>query len=94
MGNVVSTVAVQRLVAALDLGSTKITAIIGEVTGDSRSWGLRILGVGSERSTGVRRGVIRDFEETVRAVTKAMTDAERIAGLEVGTVYVLSLIHI
>lgn len=83
-----SGVAVQRLVAALDLGSTKVTAIIGEVTGDSRSWGLRILGVGSERSTGVRRGVIRDFEETVRAITKAMTDAERIAGLEVGTVYV------
>lgn len=81
------TVAVQRLVAALDLGSTKVTSIIGEVTGDSRSWGLRILGVGSERSNGVRRGVIRDFEETVRAVTKAMTDAERIAGIEVGTVY-------
>ncbi len=81
------TVAVQRLVAALDLGSTKVTAIIGEVTGDSRSWGLRILGVGTERSTGVRRGVIRDFEESVRAITKAMTDAERIAGIEVGTVY-------
>lgn len=80
-------VPVQRLVAAVDLGSTKVTGLIGEVTGDSRSWGLRILGVGVERSTGVRRGLIRDFEETVRAVKKAMTDAERIAGLEVGTVY-------
>ena len=81
------TVAVQRLVAAIDVGSTKVTAVIGEVTGDSRSWGLRVLGVGSERSNGMRRGVIRDFEETVRAVRKAMQDAERIAGIEVGTVY-------
>lgn len=81
------TVAVQRLVAAVDAGSTKVTAVIGEVTGDSRSWGLRILGVGTERSNGIRRGVIRDFEETTRAVRKAMHDAERIAGIEVGTVY-------
>ena len=80
-------VPVQRLVAAVDLGSTKVTGLIGEVTGDSRSWGLRILGVGVEHSTGLRRGVIRDFEEVVRAVQKAMTDAERVAGLEVGTVY-------
>ncbi|MEO5799443.1 MAG: cell division protein FtsA [Gemmatimonadales bacterium] len=81
------TVPVQRLVAAVDLGSTKVTGVIGEVTGDSRSWGLRILGVGVEKSTGLRRGVIRDFEEVVRAVHKAMTDAERVAGIEVGTVY-------
>ena len=60
-------VTVQRLVAAVDLGSTKVTGIIGEVTGESRSWGLRILGVGVEPSTGLRRGVIRDFDETVRA---------------------------
>lgn len=80
-------VPVQRLVAAVDLGSTKVTGIIGEVTGESRSWGLRILGVGVEESSGLRRGVIRDFEETVRAVRKAMSDAERIAGIEVGTVY-------
>ena len=80
------TVAVQRLVAAVDLGSSRVTGVIGEVTGDARSWGMRVLGVGVEPSVGVRRGVIRDFEETVRAVKKAMGDAEQIAGLEVGTV--------
>lgn len=79
-------VAVQRLVAAVDPGSTRVTALIGEVTGDGRSWGMRVLGVGVEPSGGVRRGVIRDFEETVRAIKKAMGDAERIAGIEVGTV--------
>lgn len=79
-------VPVQRLVAAVDLGSTRVCCVIGEVTGDARSWGLRLLGVGSEPSSGIRRGVIRDFEETVRAIRKAVQDAERIAGLDVGTV--------
>ena len=40
----------QRLVAALDLGSTKIVAVIAEVTGDARESGARILGLGVERS--------------------------------------------
>lgn len=80
-------VPVQRLVAVVDLGSSKVTGLIGEVTGDARSWGLRILGIGIEESTGVRRGAIRDFEETVRATSRAMKAAEQVAGLEVGTVY-------
>ena len=42
----------QRLIAALDLGSTKIVALIAEVTGDARDAGARILGVGVERSAG------------------------------------------
>ncbi len=78
---------VQRLVAGLDLGSSKITGVIGEVTGDARAPGVKILGVGSERSAGVRRGVVRDIEETTRAIDKAMKDAQLMAGVEVGTVY-------
>lgn len=78
---------VQRLVAGLDLGSSKITGVIGEVTGDARAPGVKVLGVGSERSAGVRRGVVRDIEETTRAIDKAMKDAQLMAGVEVGTVY-------
>lgn len=77
---------VQRLVAAIDLGTSRVSALIGEVTGDAQSWGLRILGLASEPSNGVRRGVIRDFDESVRAIRKALNDAERMAGIEVGTV--------
>jgi cell division protein FtsA len=88
-------IAVQRLVAAVDLGSSKVTGLIGEVTGDARSWGLRVLGIGTEESTGIRRGAIRDFEETVRAIRRAMKSAEQMAGLEVGTVYCgVSGVHI
>ena len=78
---------VQRLVAGLDLGSSKVTGVIGEVTGDARTPGVKILGASQERTTGVRRGVVRDIEETTRAISKAMKDAQLMAGVEVGTVY-------
>lgn len=77
----------QKLVAALDLGSTKVTAVVAEAGGDPRHPTARILGVGIERSNGVKRGVVRDIEEATRAITKAMSDAQRMAGVEVGSVY-------
>lgn len=76
-----------RLVAGLDLGSTKVVGVVAEVAGDLRAPVIKILGVGQERSAGVRRGVVRDIEETTRAITKAMKDAQLMAGVEVGTVY-------
>jgi cell division protein FtsA len=76
-----------RLVAAVDLGSTKVSAVIAEAQGNSRTPVARILGVGTERCSGVRRGVVRGIEETTRAIQKAMKDAERMAGVEVGSVY-------
>ena len=79
----------KQLVAALDLGTTKVTAVVAR--GDRRSPRTRrrrVLGVGVERTQGVRRGVVRDIEETTRAITKAMSDAQRMAGVEIGTVYV------
>ena len=76
-----------QLVAALDLGSSKVTAVVAEVSGDARSPVAKILGVAVERSTGIRRGVVRDIEESTRAIAKAMKDPQRMAGVEVGTVY-------
>lgn len=77
----------QRLVAALDLGSTRVAGLIGEVSGDARAPRVRVLGVGTERTGGLRRGVVRDLEETNRAIAKAMRDAQMMAGVEVGSVY-------
>lgn len=77
----------QRLVAALDLGSTKVVGLIGEVSGDARDPRVRILGAATERTAGIRRGVVRDIEETTRSIAKAMKDAQTMAGVEVGTVY-------
>ncbi len=77
-----------RLVAGLDIGSAKTTAVIAEVVGDlPKHPTVNILGVGQSRTTGLRKGVVADIEETQRSITKAMQDAERMAGAQVETVY-------
>jgi cell division protein FtsA len=77
----------RRLVAGLDLGSTKTCAVIAEVVGDlPRTPVAKVLGVGLARNTGVRRGVVRDIEETTRSIVAALRDAERMAGVKVGGV--------
>jgi cell division protein FtsA len=75
-----------RLVAGLDLGSTKTCAVIAEAVGDARFPGVKVLGVGVSRASGIRRGMVRDIEETMRGVGQAMRDAERMAGVPVPAV--------
>ena len=78
----------ERLVAGLDIGSSKTTAIIAEVVGElPKHPGIKVLGVGQARTAGMRRGVVSDIEETTRSITKAMQDAERMAGVKVEFVY-------
>ncbi len=77
---------VERVVAGLDIGSAKTTAIIAEAIGD-RHPTIRILGVGQARTTGLRRGIVSDIEETTRSIQKAMQDAERMAGTRIETIY-------
>ena len=78
----------ERLVAGLDIGSAKTTAIIAEVVGDlPKHPQIRVLGVGQARTLGMRRGVVADIEETTRSIRKAVQDAERMAGVEVQAVY-------
>ncbi len=74
----------RRLVAGLDLGSTKTCAVIAEVVGDlPRQPVAKVLGVGLAKNGGVRRGMVRDIDETARSVAAAMRDAERMAGAKV-----------
>jgi cell division protein FtsA len=74
----------RQLVAGLDIGSTKTCAVIAEVTGDlPRAPLAKILGVGLAKNSGVRRGVVRDIEETTRSVVQALRDAQRMAGVKV-----------
>ncbi len=77
----------RQIVAGLDLGSTKTCAVIAEVVGDlPRSPLAKVLGVGLAKNAGVRRGVVRDIDETSRSIVAAMRDAERMAGVKVGAV--------
>ncbi|HKO21457.1 MAG TPA: cell division protein FtsA [Candidatus Eisenbacteria bacterium] len=68
--------------AGLDIGTTKITAIVAEADGD----GIRIIGVGSAPSDGLKRGVVVNLERTVRSIQHAVQEAERIAGRSVKSV--------
>jgi cell division protein FtsA len=77
----------RRLVAGLDLGSTKTCAVIAEIVGDLPRWPVaKVLGVGLAKNAGVRRGMVRDIEETSRSIAAALRDAERMAGVKVPAV--------
>jgi len=78
------------IIAGLDIGSAKTTAVIGQaVSADAKSGAyLRILGVGQARTTGLRKGIVSDIEETTRSIKKAIEDAERMAGVKVDSIYV------
>ncbi|MBI1723381.1 MAG: cell division protein FtsA [Gemmatimonadetes bacterium] len=78
-----------RLVCGLDIGTTKTCAVIAEISGDlPRAPEARILGVGRARTSGMRRGVVRDIDEATRSVTEAVAAAERMAGFKVDGMYV------
>lgn len=73
------------VIVGLDIGTTKICAIVAEYAEDEEN--LKIVGVGTTKSDGLRRGVVVNIEKTVRSVTRAIEEAELMAGVEVKGVY-------
>ncbi len=74
-----------ELIVGLDIGTTKICAVVGEL-GDSGT--IDIVGIGTCPSTGLRKGVVVNIEQTVQSVRKALDEAELMAGCEIHAVYV------
>ncbi len=72
------------LVVGLDIGTTKICAVVGEITPDG---GVDIVGIGTSPSTGLRKGVVVKIEQTVQSIQKALEEAELMAGCEIRSVY-------
>ena len=72
-----------NLVVGLDIGTTKVCAIVGEVTHD----GIDIIGIGSHPSRGLRKGVVVNIEATVESIKKAIEEAELMAGCDITSVY-------
>lgn len=70
-------------IVGLDIGTTKICAVVGEVTED----GIKVVGIGSHPSIGLRRGVVVNIESTVSSIQRAIEEAELMAGCEVKSVY-------
>ena len=75
----------KEIVAGLDIGTTKIVAIIGTKNEHGK---LEILGMARTESLGVSRGVVTHITQTIEAIQKVMKDAEEAAGMEIMTVNV------
>ena len=73
----------EDIIVGLDIGTTKICAIVGEVG----EHGLSIIGIGTHPSKGLRKGVVVNIESTVTSIKKAVEEAELMAGCEIGTVF-------
>ena len=74
----------ERYLTGVDVGTSKITAIVGEVMDDS---GLDIIGIGVAEARGIRRGAVVNLEAAVESIKKATEEAELTAGVEIDTVY-------
>ena len=74
-----------EIIVGLDLGTTKICTVIAEVTTQRE---INIIGVGIKPSKGLRKGVVVNIENTIDSVKAAIIEAERMAGVQVGSVYV------
>ncbi len=75
-----------RLITALDIGSSKVCALIALLPEEGGE--LQVLGTGQRESRGVRRGYIADMERTEAAIREAVEQAERIARTNIEDVYV------
>ena len=74
----------QPLIAALDIGSSKVCALIATMDGDE---GVRVLGTGQRESRGVKRGFVTDIEASEYAVREAVELAERMSGVTIDDVW-------
>ena len=71
------------ILVGLDIGTTKICAIVGEVTDE----GIDIIGIGTHPSKGLRKGVVVNIDATVASIKRAIEEAEHMGGCEISTVY-------
>lgn len=74
----------KNLIVALDVGTSKIVALVGEVLPDGQ---IDIIGVGSHPSRGLKRGVVVNIDATVQSIQRAAEEAELMAGCEIHSVF-------
>lgn len=74
----------RRLIVGLDIGTSKIVAVVGELSPEGD---LEVIGIGSHPSRGLQRGVVVNIESTVQSIQRAVEEAELMAGCEINAVY-------
>ncbi|MBG32608.1 MAG: cell division protein FtsA [Alcanivorax sp.] len=74
----------ENMIVGLDIGTSKVVAIVGQSSADGT---MEIVGIGSQPSRGMKKGVVVDIEATVRSIQRAVEEAELMAGCHIHTVY-------
>jgi cell division protein FtsA len=74
----------RNLLVGLDIGTSKVVAIVGEIKSDGA---LEIIGIGTHPSRGLKKGVVVNIESTVQSIQRAVEEAELMAGCEIHSVY-------
>lgn len=72
------------MIVGLDIGTSKVVAIVGEVNDDND---IEIIGIGSHPSRGLKKGVVVNIESTVQSIQRAVEEAELMAGCQIHSVY-------
>ena len=75
----------KRMIVGLDIGTSKVVAVVGEIDTDGT---IDIVGIGSHPSKGLKKGVVVNIESTVNAIQRAVEEAELMAGCQIHSVYV------
>jgi len=74
----------RNLVVGLDIGTSKVVAIVGELSEEGR---LEVIGIGTHPSRGLKKGVVVNIESTVQSIQRAVEEAELMAGCDIHSVY-------
>jgi len=74
----------KNLIVGLDIGTSKVVAIVGEITEEGS---LEVIGIGSHPSRGLKKGVVVNIESTVLSIQRAVEEAELMAGCEIHSVF-------
>jgi cell division protein FtsA len=72
------------LIVGLDIGTSKVVALVGDVGADGT---VEVVGLGSQPSRGLKKGVVVNIESTVQSIQRAVEEAELMAGCEIHSVY-------
>lgn len=74
----------KKLLVGLDIGTSKVVAIVGEISSENE---IEVIGIGSHPSRGLKKGVVVNIESTVQSIQRAIEEAELMAGCEIHSVY-------
>ena len=74
----------RNLLVALDIGTSKVVVLVGEMTSDKE---IQVIGIGSHPSKGLKKGVVVNIEATVQSIQRAVEEAELMAGCEIHSAY-------